>query len=48
MLFQGGLETEKEMCLAFIYYYPKIPLTFCETAPEYQTLLKHFGVDEAV
>ena len=41
---QGGLDTQKEMCLAFLYYYPKTSLTFCETAPDLEPLINYFGV----
>nr|CAB3263917.1 DBH-like monooxygenase protein 1 homolog [Phallusia mammillata] len=29
----GGLPTTREMCLAFMYYYPRLPIANCETAP---------------
>nr|XP_002124053.1 DBH-like monooxygenase protein 1 [Ciona intestinalis]XP_026690880.1 DBH-like monooxygenase protein 1 [Ciona intestinalis] len=42
----GGLDTTKEMCMSFIYYYPAMQLSFCQTAAEYNTLLNYFGISE--
>jgi len=30
---QGGLATSEEMCAAFLYIYPQIPMTICNAAP---------------
>jgi len=43
-VFQGGLSTSSEMCLAFILYYPKIPLQACQTAPTVSSLINYFGL----
>jgi len=32
------------MCLAYLLYYPKIPLQACETAPGFYSLMRHFGI----
>nr|XP_018667907.1 DBH-like monooxygenase protein 1 homolog [Ciona intestinalis] len=39
-----GLATENEMCLGFLTYYPKVPLSICETSPYLLELLQYFGV----
>ncbi|KAK3586446.1 hypothetical protein CHS0354_001828 [Potamilus streckersoni] len=36
----GGLTTRDEMCLSFVMYYPKIPLTNCLSAPIYDSIDK--------
>jgi len=45
---QGGLSTEQEMCVVFLYYYPKIPLTLCETVPDTESLFNYFGITRAL
>jgi len=42
---QGGLSTEQEMCMVFLYYYPKVTLTLCETAPKTNELVNYFGIE---
>ena len=42
--FQGGLGTPQEMCLAYAFYYPKIPVTSCTTSPIPSLQLRHFGI----
>jgi hypothetical protein len=42
--FQGGLGTRDEMCMSFIYYYPKIELTECKTQQEFQSFLTALGI----
>ncbi|KAL3871747.1 hypothetical protein ACJMK2_039725 [Sinanodonta woodiana] len=34
----GGLSTTEEMCLSFVMYYPRIPLTICRSAPVYDSI----------
>ncbi|XP_071155696.1 DBH-like monooxygenase protein 1 homolog [Mytilus edulis] len=34
----GGLPTTSEMCLAFLFYYPKVNVTFCLSQPNYDQL----------
>ncbi|CAG2243417.1 unnamed protein product [Mytilus edulis] len=34
----GGLPTTSEMCLAFLFYYPKVNVTFCVSQPNYDQL----------
>ena len=43
---QGGLSTEKEMCVGFLYYYPKIPLTLCEASPTFRDLMSYFQIEK--
>lgn len=31
----GGLTTQQEMCLSFVMYYPRSPLTNCQSTPMY-------------
>lgn len=44
---QGGLAGAREMCEAFIYYYPKSSLTDCRSQPEYYSYLKGIGITNA-
>ncbi|EDV25400.1 uncharacterized protein TRIADDRAFT_55459 [Trichoplax adhaerens] len=34
----GGLSTKEEMCLNYVFYYPKIDLSACSTQPAYEAL----------
>ncbi|KAK3088637.1 hypothetical protein FSP39_021673 [Pinctada imbricata] len=34
---KGGISTRQEMCISFIFYYPRMLLDSCETFPNYQT-----------
>ena len=38
---QGGIATTDEMCLAYLLYYPRIALSFCETLPTGPQMLKY-------
>merc|ERR1719367_2403091 len=40
----GGLSSREEMCLSFIYYYPRVPLTKCLTRLQYKDL-QHTSAD---
>ncbi|XP_064597489.1 DBH-like monooxygenase protein 1 homolog [Liolophura sinensis] len=40
----GGLRTTDEMCLAYLVYYPKIPLSVCQSVPRPSFLAKYGGV----
>ncbi|CAK8671829.1 DBH-like monooxygenase protein 1 isoform X2 [Clavelina lepadiformis] len=40
----GGLDTDREMCMAFILYYPKLPLNLCSTSPSFWPFLFNFGI----
>nr|XP_045584690.1 DBH-like monooxygenase protein 1 homolog [Procambarus clarkii] len=42
----GGLNTREEMCLVFLFYYPKAAFDECKSAPEYVNLLRTLGVSE--
>ena len=35
MMFQGGLPSTKEMCLAFLMYYPRQEMSHCGSVPDY-------------
>ena len=43
---KGGLDTGKEMCEAFVHYYPKIPMNICVTGLGDRTTMKYFGIEE--
>ncbi|OXA42075.1 DBH-like monooxygenase protein 1 [Folsomia candida] len=40
----GGLGTRDEMCMAFVYYYPRIPLSECKTQLEFYSFLNPLGI----
>ncbi|KAL4218772.1 DBH-like monooxygenase protein 1 [Mactra antiquata] len=40
----GGLSIEEEMCLSFIYYYPKMTLSNCMSQPTYDNF--HVGLQD--
>jgi hypothetical protein len=42
----GGLGTYQEMCLAFMYYYPKTPLLLCNSRLKIEFLLQALRVDQ--
>ncbi|XP_068226831.1 DBH-like monooxygenase protein 1 isoform X1 [Palaemon carinicauda] len=42
----GGFGTEEEMCLGFLYYYPRTDLTFCSSRPSRSNLFKTLGIKE--
>ncbi|CAK8671832.1 unnamed protein product [Clavelina lepadiformis] len=44
----GGLPTTREMCLVFVYFYPKIPLNFCQTSPEFNEFMSYFGIESTM
>ncbi|XP_051954256.1 DBH-like monooxygenase protein 2 homolog [Xyrauchen texanus] len=39
----GGLSTLNEMCLAFLYYYPAMSLSVCESFPDHDALKAEMG-----
>ena len=41
---QGGFSTRNEMCLAFITYFPRSPLTFCTSKPHIGEFLHSMDV----
>ncbi|XP_060771592.1 DBH-like monooxygenase protein 2 homolog [Neoarius graeffei] len=43
----GGLGTNDEMCLAFLYYYPAMELSKCNSFPDFQTLMTEMGAANA-
>jgi len=41
----GGFSTREEMCLGFVWYYPKIPLQECSSAYPFKSLVAdYFGI----
>ncbi|XP_069165930.1 MOXD1 homolog 1-like isoform X2 [Procambarus clarkii] len=42
----GGFGTEEEMCLAFLTYYPRVPLAVCLSTPHVKDILEGVGVDD--
>ncbi|KAK2864314.1 hypothetical protein Q7C36_003468 [Tachysurus vachellii] len=43
----GGLGTNNEMCLAFLYYYPAMELSTCKSFPKPQALMSEMGAANA-
>nr|CAB3263916.1 DBH-like monooxygenase protein 1 homolog [Phallusia mammillata] len=41
----GGLSTSHEMCLSFLYFYPKLELRYCMSTPDFSTLMTYFGFE---
>ena len=35
---QGGHSTQEEMCISFLYYYPRTPMAFCNSVPLYEQI----------
>ncbi|XP_073788581.1 DBH-like monooxygenase protein 2 homolog isoform X1 [Danio rerio] len=45
-LTQGGLSTSDEMCLAFLFYYPAMNLSGCESLPHFSSLVSEMGAGD--
>ncbi|XP_037094881.1 DBH-like monooxygenase protein 1 [Pollicipes pollicipes] len=43
----GGLSAENEMCLAFVSYYPRVPLTICWSSPDMGHTMQQLGIEAA-
>ncbi|KAF0309318.1 DBH-like monooxygenase protein 1 [Amphibalanus amphitrite] len=43
----GGLSAENEMCLAFVSYYPRVPLTICWSSPDMGHTMEQLGIQAA-
>jgi hypothetical protein len=41
----GGLGTYQEMCLTFLFYYPRSPVTYCTSSPKLDHLLPALKYD---
>jgi len=41
----GGFDTTSEMCQAFVWYYPRGELRFCESAYDEYKMMQRFGVE---
>ncbi|XP_078483159.1 DBH-like monooxygenase protein 1 isoform X1 [Ciona intestinalis] len=39
----GGLGTSNEMCMAFVFYYPQLPITNCDTGPARELVVSYLG-----
>ncbi|KAG7162285.1 MOXD1 2-like [Homarus americanus] len=42
----GGLKTRDEMCLSFLFYWPRANLSLCHSKPSLNTVLHSLGIDE--
>ncbi|XP_068207395.1 MOXD1 homolog 2-like [Palaemon carinicauda] len=42
----GGFKTRDEMCLSFLFYWPKVDLSFCHSKPSLNTVLHALGIQE--
>ncbi|KAK7083170.1 DBH-like monooxygenase protein 1 [Halocaridina rubra] len=42
----GGFGTEEEMCLGFIYYYPRVNLAICSSRPTDEDLFSALGIQD--
>lgn len=41
---QGGSSTHQEMCMAFVFYYPKIDFGLCTSVPSKTQTYPYFGI----
>ncbi|XP_053470259.1 DBH-like monooxygenase protein 2 homolog [Ictalurus furcatus] len=44
----GGLGSNNEMCLAFLYYYPALNISVCNSIPDGQMLMTEMGATNAI
>ena len=44
IILQGGFTSQQAICLAYVYYYPRLPLSNCETSTEFQSFFQALGV----
>ncbi|CAL4099780.1 unnamed protein product, partial [Meganyctiphanes norvegica] len=42
----GGFKTRDEMCLSFLFYWPRVDLSFCHSKPSLATVLHSLGIQE--
>ncbi|CAL4125626.1 unnamed protein product [Meganyctiphanes norvegica] len=42
----GGFKTRDEMCLSFLFYWPRVDLSFCHSKPSLSTVLHSLGIEE--
>lgn len=42
----GGFKTRDEMCLSFLFYWPRVDLSFCHSKPSLSTVLQSLGIQE--
>ncbi|XP_064082617.1 DBH-like monooxygenase protein 1 [Macrobrachium nipponense] len=42
----GGFKTRDEMCLSYLFYWPKVDLSFCHSKPSLNTVLHALGIQE--
>lgn len=44
----GGLSTNEEMCLAFLHYYPRLPISGCESTPSFYQVAEYFQENQTI
>ncbi|KAA0189595.1 hypothetical protein HAZT_HAZT001855 [Hyalella azteca] len=42
----GGINTRDEMCLSYLYYWPRSSLSLCHSKPSLNTVLQSLGIEE--
>ncbi|KAK4302315.1 hypothetical protein Pmani_025590 [Petrolisthes manimaculis] len=42
----GGFKTRDEMCLSFLFYWPRVDLSLCHSKPSLNTVLHSLGIEE--
>ncbi|XP_042882375.1 MOXD1 homolog 2-like [Penaeus japonicus] len=42
----GGFKTRDEMCLSFLFYWPRVDLSLCHSKPSLNTVLHSLGIQE--
>ncbi|KAF2361340.1 Copper type II ascorbate-dependent monooxygenase C-terminal [Trinorchestia longiramus] len=42
----GGINTRDEMCLSYLYYWPRSALSLCHSKPSLNTVLQSLGIEE--
>ena len=42
----GGQSTRDEMCLTYLFYWPRAPLSLCHSKPSLDTILQSLGIQE--
>ncbi|CAL4059288.1 unnamed protein product [Meganyctiphanes norvegica] len=44
----GGVKSQDETCLSFLFYWPKLDLSLCQSNPSLSTVLSSLGIEELV
>nr|XP_053650331.1 DBH-like monooxygenase protein 1 [Cherax quadricarinatus] len=42
----GGFKTRDEMCLSYLFYWPRVDLSLCHSKPSLNTVLHSLGIEE--